>query len=113
MFCGQQGVWTKWEDPLWMQVVRCSIFVTAGEFITGIIVNKWLKLNVWDYSDQPFHLLGQICFAFIILFSGLCVIAIYLSAYFLHFICGEKNHIFMFYKKSKNAIINWISFEIH
>ena len=90
MFCGQQGVWTKWEDPLWMQVVRCSIFVTAGEFITGIIVNKWLKLNVWDYSDQPFHLLGQICFAFIILFSGLCVIAIYLSAYFLHFICGEK-----------------------
>lgn len=89
-FCGQQGMWTKWEDPLWMQVVRCSIFVTAGEFITGIIVNKWLKLNVWDYSDQPFHLLGQICLAFIILFSGLCVIAIYLSAYFLHFICGEK-----------------------
>ena len=82
-FCGQQGMWTKWEDPLWMQVVRCSIFVTAGEFITGIIVNKWLKLNVWDYSDQPFHLLGQICLAFIILFSGLCVIAIYLSAYFL------------------------------
>ena len=81
-----QNLWSKGACV----VIFAESGVTAGEFITGIIVNKWLKLNVWDYSDQPFHLLGQICFAFIILFSGLCVIAIYLSAYFLHFICGEK-----------------------
>lgn len=89
-FFGQQGMWTGWDDPLWLQVVRCTLFVTAGEFITGIIVNKWWKLNVWDYSDQPFQLFGQICLAFIILFSGLCVIGIYLAAYFLYFIYGEK-----------------------
>ena len=89
-FFGQQGMWTGWNDPLWLQAARCTLFVTLGEFITGIIVNKWWKLNVWDYSDQPFQLFGQICLAFIILFSGLCVIGIYLAAYFLHFIYGEK-----------------------
>lgn len=30
-----------------------SVFVTAGEFITGIIVNKWLHYSVWDYSQMP------------------------------------------------------------
>ncbi len=81
VFFGQQGLWVGWEDPLWVQVVRCVLFVAAGEFITGIIVNKWLQWNVWDYSDQPFQLLGQICAPLSIIFSGLCVFGIFLAAY--------------------------------
>lgn len=91
VFFGQQGIWTEWKDPLWKQVLRCTLFVTAGEFITGIIVNKWMKWEVWDYSDQPFQLFGQICVPFIILFSGLCVIGIFIAGYVLHLIFGEKN----------------------
>ncbi len=45
VFFGQQGLWVEWEAPLWLQLVRCVLFVTAGEFITGIIVNKWLALE--------------------------------------------------------------------
>lgn len=89
VFFAQQGLWVKWEDPLWLQLIRCVIFVTAGEFITGIIVNKWLKWNVWDYSDQPFQLFGQICAPFTILFSGLCVFGIILAGYLLHWFYGE------------------------
>jgi uncharacterized membrane protein len=37
-----------------LQVLISSILATVGECITGLIVNVWLKLNVWDYSDLPF-----------------------------------------------------------
>jgi uncharacterized membrane protein len=89
VFFAQQGLWMKWEDPLWKQVLRCVAFVTAGEFISGIIVNKWLGWNVWDYSDQPFQIMGQICAPFTILFSGLCVLGIFLAGYLLYWFYGE------------------------
>ncbi|HPE96030.1 MAG TPA: hypothetical protein PLT66_08205, partial [Bacillota bacterium] len=38
-----------------------SAAVTLCEFLTGVVVNLWLKLGVWDYSGLPFNLLGQIC----------------------------------------------------
>lgn len=90
IFIAQQGLWVKWQDPLWRQVGRCVLFVAAGEFITGIIVNKWLNWAVWDYSDQPFQLFGQVCLPFTILFSGLCVLGIFLSGYLLHWLYGEE-----------------------
>ncbi len=39
----------------------CSVFITLIEFIFGLIFNIALNLNVWDYSDVPFNILGQIC----------------------------------------------------
>ena len=89
-FFGWQGIWCGYNDPLWRQVLRCTVFIGAGEFLTGIIVNKWMHWNVWDYSDQPLHLFGQICVPFLILFSGLVAIGIYLSAWILHLLYKEK-----------------------
>ncbi len=46
---------------------KCTIgsaVITAVEFVTGLIVNLWLKLQVWDYSTMPLNLLGQICLPF-------------------------------------------------
>lgn len=49
-----------WEMPLSVQMfIGCAI-ITALEFITGCIVNLWLGWDVWDYSDLPYNLLGQI-----------------------------------------------------
>lgn len=84
-----QGRMVKWEDPLWRQILRCIIFVTSMEFITGIIVNKWLHLAVWDYSRMPFQLFGQICLPFAVIFSGLCALGILLGGYLLHWLYGE------------------------
>ena len=85
-----QGQMVHWEDPLWRQILRCIIFVTAMEFITGIIVNKWLHLAVWDYSNQPFHLFGQICLPFMVIFSGLCALGIFLGGYLAYWLYGEE-----------------------
>ena len=90
MFFAWQGRSEQWSKPLWIQVLRCTIFVTACEFITGLIVNKWLRLGVWDYSDQPFQLFGQICLPFAVIFSGLCVAGILLDGYLLHWIFKEE-----------------------
>ena len=80
-------------DALWRRLLRCIVFVTSMEFITGIIVNKWLGLAVWDYSDQPFQLCGQRCLPFMVIFSGRCVLGILLSGYLTHWLYGdEKPH---------------------
>lgn len=90
LFFYLQGKLTAWSDPIWIQIIRSTIFVVANEFITGIIVNKWMKLRIWDYSDQPFQLFGQICLPFAILFSGLCMIGIVFSSNLMHWIYGEE-----------------------
>lgn len=90
VFCAQQGKWTHWRAPLWEQVGWCMIFVTACEFITGIIVNKLLFWNVWDYTGLPFQLLGQICLPFAVIFSGLCALGIFVSGWLLHFLYAEE-----------------------
>ncbi len=51
-----------------------AIFITVMEFVTGEILNIWLKLGVWDYSKMPMNISGQIClpFSFLWIFmSGL------------------------------------------
>lgn len=46
--------------PLVRQMLIGAIVITALEFVCGCIVNLWLGWNVWDYSNMPFNLLGQI-----------------------------------------------------
>lgn len=90
VFFSVQGQMVKWSEPLWIQILRGIIFVTSMEFITGMIVNKWLGLAVWDYSDMPMQLFGQICLPFMVIFSGLCAVGILLSGYLLHWVFGEE-----------------------
>lgn len=50
-----------WEMPLLLQMLLGGLIITAGELLTGIIVNLWLGWRVWDYSALPGNLWGQIC----------------------------------------------------
>lgn len=90
VFITVQGQMLHWQDPLWRQILRCTVFVTAMEFLTGLIVNKWMHLQVWDYSDQPFQVFGQICLPFAILFSGLCALGIFLGGFLTSRLFGEE-----------------------
>ena len=40
--------------------------ITSLEFAVGMAVNVGFGWNVWDYSDKPFNLFGQICLQFCI-----------------------------------------------
>lgn len=59
------------EKPLVYKAALCSLGVTAVELAFGIVFNMIFKMNVWDYSKQPFNFLGQICLLFTFLWGAL------------------------------------------
>lgn len=59
--------------PLWQRCLLGAGFITAMEFTVGVIDNLVMGWNVWDYSDVPLNLLGQICLPFTILWFFLCI----------------------------------------
>lgn len=68
-----------YELPLYKQMVVGAVLITALEFIAGVILNLGFKLNIWDYSQLPFNILGQICLPFSIIWFFLCLPAIFLD----------------------------------
>ncbi len=44
-----------------LKAILCGAAVTSVEFIFGVVFNLILKMNVWDYSNMPFNVLGQVC----------------------------------------------------
>lgn len=50
-----------WDIPLLIQMLIGTFIITLMEFIFGCIFNLLLNLNVWDYYDLPFNIMGQIC----------------------------------------------------
>ena len=68
--------------------LRCalgSLIITSIELVIGLIVNKFLFLNVWDYSNLPFNMLGQICLPFSLAWFFLCIPAMYICKTFTKF----------------------------
>ena len=63
--------------PVAAQAVLGAAIVTALELITGLVVNRWLDLNVWDYSNMPMNFLGQICLPYFLLWIPLCAAAVF------------------------------------
>lgn len=50
--------------PLWAKCLIGTAIITAIEFVLGVWFNIVLKEGVWDYSNMPFNILGQICLPF-------------------------------------------------
>ena len=59
--------------PLWQKCILGSLIITAVEFTVGVIVNIIFGWNVWNYSDMPLNILGQICLPFTVLWFFLCI----------------------------------------
>ncbi len=74
---------------LGMMVISC-LLITFIELITGIIVNLWLQLNVWNYSKLPYNFLGQVCLLFSVCWFFLSFVAILLDDYIRYFLLGGK-----------------------
>lgn len=68
-----------WETSLVLQIIVSTFIATTGEFITGCVVNLWLGWNIWDYSNLPFNILGQICPQFVLLWIPISLVAIVLD----------------------------------
>lgn len=61
------------------QIIISCFIITILELITGYIVNIKLGWAVWDYSDLPYNLYGQICPAFSLIWLVLSVVCIFMD----------------------------------
>lgn len=84
----QAGYQLPWETPLWLQALACAALVTLVEFVSGCVLNLWLGLDIWDYSDLPLNLLGQICLPFSVVWLVLCFLFIVVFDWIRYAIIG-------------------------
>ena len=62
-----------------LQMLLGSVIVTIIEFVAGYIINIKLDLNIWDYSNLKFNILGQVSLLFSMLWFFLSYIVIKLD----------------------------------
>ena len=79
----------SWDMPLLLQMFIGGMIITVLEFITGCVVNLWLGWNVWDYSELPFNLWGQISLFSSIVWVGLSLVGIVLDDFIRWKFFGE------------------------
>lgn len=80
----------SWETPFVIQCLIGGAIITTVEFIAGCIINLWLGWNVWDYSNLPFNILGQICLPFFFIWVLVSAPAILLDDYIRYKLGEEK-----------------------
>ena len=87
---GELNERVSWDFSLVGQMAISAVIITVVEFITGLIVNVWLKLDVWDYSDLPYNIMGQVCLLFTNIWFFVSLFAIVLNGYLRYYLMGEE-----------------------
>ncbi|WP_455714851.1 putative ABC transporter permease [Anaerosporobacter sp.] len=79
------------------QMVVSSVIISGVEFLTGVIVNLWLGLNVWDYSNKPYNVLGQICLLYVSIWFFLSPLDIIADDYLRYWLICERRSKYRFW----------------
>lgn len=82
--------WLPWEMSLPTQGVAGAAIVTGAELVAGCVLNLWLGLGIWDYSELPFNLWGQICLPFSLAWILLSIAAVVLDDWLRYWWFGEE-----------------------
>ena len=80
----------SWETPFWIQAIIGTGVVLILEFVFGCVLNLWLGLGIWDYSDTSFNILGQVCLPFAFAWLFLVAVAIVLDDYLRYWLFVEE-----------------------
>lgn len=67
------------DTPLLVQAPIASLIITELEYISGEILNVHLGLNIWDYSQMPLNVDGQVCLPASLLWMIIGCIAVVLD----------------------------------
>lgn len=80
----------SWNMSLWKQMLIGSGIVTVLEFISGYILNIKLGWHIWNYSNVPFNVMGQICLPFSVAWFFISLIAIVADDYLRYWLFEEE-----------------------
>jgi uncharacterized membrane protein len=75
---------------IWHQCLLGTVIILSIEFVSGVILNIWLKLHIWDYSDTRWNVMGQICVAYGFLWFALTPFVIWLDDFLRWKMFGEE-----------------------
>lgn len=87
---GGLNEWFPWDMPIMTQMLASAAVITTVEFLAGMILNVWLGLGIWDYSDMPLNVAGQICVPFMLLWFFLSLVAIVLDDFLRYWWFDEQ-----------------------
>jgi uncharacterized membrane protein len=79
-----------YEIALTSQMLISAVIITALEFVSGTVINDWFRLGVWNYSDMPYNVNGQVCLVFFCAWFFLSLVGIVLDDYMRYKIFGEE-----------------------
>lgn len=82
------------EMSILAQMILSSVIISELEFVTGYVVNIILRYDVWDYSNLPFNLMGQICVQYSVLWMFLSVFIIFVDDYIRCRLFGEERPVY-------------------
>lgn len=90
LFIGGINERIPWNMGIFNQALIGAAGVTAAELIFGVVLNLWLGLGIWNYSDLPLNFLGQICVGFSLLWVALSAAAIFLDDWLRYWLFKEE-----------------------
>ena len=93
-----EGLWRGWTHISMLAVGgtaafligRLTVIILVLEFVSGLILNVWLKLGIWDYSNTWGNLYGQICIPYAMLWFLLVPLNVFADDYLRYRVFGEK-----------------------
>ncbi len=72
------------------QMAVGTVLITLLEFLSGLLLNRLLRLHVWDYSALPFNLFGQICLPVTLLWFPLSGAVLFVEDWLRWQLFGEQ-----------------------
>lgn len=82
------GAELPWSLSLPAQALICAVLITATELLAGLVLNVWMGLGVWDYSNLPLNFMGQVCLWFSVLWLILSMIFIPVFDFLRYWVTG-------------------------
>lgn len=100
LLVGAVNEYLNWSTPIWLQCFIGTISILVLEFISGCILNLWLDWDIWDYSNTPLNIYGQVCLPFAIAWYFLSALGIIADDYLRYWLFHEeKPHYCWCFKK--------------
>ena len=92
---GAINEYIPWEMGMVQQLLIGACLVTGIEFIAGLILNVWLGLAIWDYSNLPFNIMRELNLSYLFSLLGLLCLLLRLWLMIIYDIgfLKRKNHI--------------------
>ena len=86
---GAINEYIPWDITMVAQGGIGALIVTWAERVAGLVLNVWLRLGNWDYSNLPGNFMGQICPQFTAVWVLLSIVAVVLDDWLRHWLFGE------------------------